>query len=152
MFEPPVSVLVRRPLVRIERDAPLREATRLLRQQRTRCLAVMDRGRLLGIFTDRDMVERCFTPAVTGETLVGAVMESPVVSVRADTSVGEALRLMDQERIRHLPLVDESGALVGLIRSRDLLEYIAEALPELILNQPPAAAAGWRTREGGGHG
>ena len=63
-------------------------------------------------------------------------MTAPLVSVRPETSVVEALRLMDTQRIRHLPLVDEAGALRGLIRGRDLLEYVAEWLPQEILNAP----------------
>ncbi|MEE9277171.1 MAG: CBS domain-containing protein [Dehalococcoidia bacterium] len=147
MLDAPVSALVRRPLVRVQRTTPLREAVGLLRQAQTRCLVVMDGESLVGLFTDRDVVERCFSSAVTADTPVGNVMDAPVITVTPDTPVVEALRLIDRERIRNLPLVDADGSLRALIRGRDLTEYIAESMPELVLNQPPKPAESWQ-REG----
>jgi CBS domain-containing protein len=147
MMEAPVSALVRRPPVRVQRNTPLAEVTELLRQEKTRCLAVMDGERIAGIFTDRDMVEKCFSSAVSGETEVGTVMNAPVFSVTPDASIREALELLDRERMRHLPLVEADGTLRAIIRSRDILQYIAEAMPGAILNQPPAPTSPW-SREG----
>jgi len=133
--------------VRAPRSTPLREAARLLRQEKTRCLAVMEGDTIVGIFTDRDMVEKCFSSAVTGDTDLGVVMAAPVISISPNASLREALELLDRERMRHLPLVEEDGTLRAIIRSRDILGYIAEALPEAILNQPPAPTSPWN-REG----
>lgn len=147
MLEIPVSVLAERPPVRVDRHTPLREAAELLRQEKTRCLAVMDGDELVGIFTDRDMVEKCFSSAVTGDTEVGTVMAAPVITVAPDSSIRDALALLDRERMRHLPLVEEDGTLRAIIRGRDVLGYLAESLPEAILNQPPAPTSPW-SREG----
>ncbi len=147
MLEVPVSVLARRPPIRVERTLPLGQAAALLRQERTRCLAVMDHGKLVGLFTDRDMVKKCFSSAVTVETAVGLVMDAPVITVPPDSSMRDALTLLDRERVRHLPLVEEDGTLRAIIRTRDILDYIAEAMPEAILNQPPAPNSPWQ-REG----
>ncbi len=136
LFTTPVSALVRRPVTRVEQTAPLREAVEQLRQAPSRCLAVMDGERLVGLFLERNMIKHCYKAGVDEGTPVQAVMTAPLVSVRPETSVVEALRLMDTQRIRHLPLVDEAGALRGLIRGRDLLEYVAEWLPQAILNAP----------------
>ena len=148
MFQTPISALVRRPIVRIKTDTPLSEAAALLRREATRCLVVMEGDDVVGLFTDRDMVEKCFTSAVNGDTPVSRVMDSPLQTVPPDTSIGDALHLMDHERIRHLPLVEEDGTLRGLIRGRDLLEYIGEAIPEAVLNQPPAPSRAHQAREG----
>jgi CBS domain-containing protein len=133
--------------VRVQRRTPIAEAARLLREEKTRCLAVMDGDALVGIFTDRDMAEKCFSAAVSGETEVGLVMNSPVISVAPDSSMREALQLLDRERMRHLPLVEADGTLRAIIRARDILSYMAEAMPEAILNQPLAPLSPW-TREG----
>ena len=125
MLETPISVLAQRPPVRVQRDTPLREAATLLRQEKTRCLAVMDGDAIVGIFTDRDMVEKCFSSAVTGDTELGTVMASPVISVSPDSSIRDALELLDRERVRHLPLVEEDGRLRAIVRGRDILGYIA---------------------------
>ncbi|PZC49550.1 MAG: CBS domain-containing protein [Chloroflexi bacterium] len=133
--------------MRVQRRTPIAEAARLLREEKTRCLAVMDGDALVGIFTDRDMAEKCFSAAVSGETEVGLVMNSPVISVAPDSSMREALQLLDRERMRHLPLVEADGTLRAIIRARDILSYMAEAMPEAILNQPLAPLSPW-TREG----
>jgi CBS-domain-containing membrane protein len=47
------------------------------------------------------------------------------------------MRAMEQGHFRNVPLVDDSGTVVGLLRQQDLLEYVAEAFPQEILNLPP---------------
>ena len=49
----------------------------------------------------------------------------------------EAMRAMEQGHFRNVPLVDSEGQLVGILRQLDLLEYVAEAFPQEILNLPP---------------
>lgn len=148
MLDTPVSVLARARPARVQRDTPLREAVRLLRQERTRCLAVMHGDALVGIFTDQDMLQKCFSPGVSGDTDTGLVMNSPVITVTPDSSIHDALDLIDRERIRHLPLVESDGTLRAIIRARDILNYLAESMPESVLNQPPSLTYP-SSREGG---
>jgi CBS-domain-containing membrane protein len=49
----------------------------------------------------------------------------------------EAMRVMETGHYRNLPLVDPAGVVVGMLRQQDLLEYVAEAFPQEILNLPP---------------
>lgn len=149
MLNTPVSALVQRPPVRIQRGSPLSEALAMLRTRRTRCLVVMDGERVMGLLTDRDLVEKCFHEGLRENTPVETLMDSPIVSVTPQTPLLDALRIVDRERIRHLPLIEEDGTLRAVIRGRDLMEYLAESMPELVLNQPPDAASQLREREGG---
>ena len=149
MLNTPVSTLVQRPPFRIQRGSPLSEALAMLRTRRTRCLVVMDGERVMGLLTDRDLVEKCFHEGLREDTPVETLMDSPIVSVTPQTPILDALRIVDRERIRHLPLIEEDGTLRAVIRGRDLMEYLAESMPELVLNQPPDAAAQLRAREGG---
>ena len=148
LFNTPISALVRRPIIRIQAETSLGEAVVLLRQDFTRCLVVMRDDEVIGLFTDRDVVEKCFTSAVNADTPVSHVMDSPLQTVSPNTSIVDALHLMDHERIRHLPLVEDDGTFRGLISGRDLIEYIGEAMPEAVLNQPPAPAKPLQEREG----
>ena len=59
------------------------------------------------------------------ETLVGAIMTTPVYSVRLEQSVEECMALMTEKRVRHLPVV-ERGKLVGMISQGDLVKFIIE--------------------------
>ena len=148
MLDTPVSVLVRRPPFRIDRHAPLSEALHTLRTQLARCLVVMDGDRVMGLLTDRDLVEKCFHEGLPGDTPVQVIMDSPVISVTPDTPVLEALRVVDRERIRNLPLIEADGTLRAVLRGRDLMEFLAESMPELILNQPPEPVEQPTQREG----
>ncbi len=147
MLDAPVSALVRRPPVTIARDAPLADALQALRTRQTRCLVVVDGGRAIGLLTDRDVVEKCFHEGVSDDTPVATIMDSPVISVTPDTPILEALKVVDRERIRHLPLIEADGTLRAVIRGRDLMEYLAESMPDLILNQPPSSGE-VKAREG----
>jgi CBS domain-containing protein len=88
---------------------------------------VMDEGRIIGIFTERDY-------AIKGElegrsaatTLVTEVMTEQMHAVSSETSIDECMAIMLQYHIRHLPVVDE-GTLVGIISMRDV---VAAALAE----------------------
>ncbi|MCZ6708113.1 MAG: CBS domain-containing protein, partial [Chloroflexi bacterium] len=111
MLNTPVSALVQRPPFRIQRGSPLSEALAMLRTRRTRCLVVMDGERVMGLLTDRDLVEKCFHEGLREDTPVETLMDSPIVSVTPQTPILDALRIVDRERIRHLPLIEEDGTL-----------------------------------------
>ena len=109
LLEEPISALVRRPPVTIQRGSPLADALAILCQGRTRCLVVMDGARAIGLLTDRDLVEKCFHEGISDDTPVETIMDSPFISLTPDTPIRDALAVVDRERIRHLPLIDENG-------------------------------------------
>ncbi len=77
-------------------------------------------GRIKGIVTDRDIVMRCVASECDpGETRVREIMTRGVVSVTPDTDVQEASRLMANEQVRRLPVV-EDHRLVGMVALGDL--------------------------------
>jgi len=86
-------------------------------------LVVMDRGTLVGVFTERDILRRVVAaernPATTK---VQEVMTTPVVTCLPETSVEECGAILSGRRIRHLPVTDDRG-LVGLVTSGDLLAF-----------------------------
>ena len=117
----------------------VREAVQLLASKRIGALPVIDGGRVVGIFSERDVLYRL---AEEGETclgrLVGQVMTAPIISIEPSTRIDEALGLMTRRRIRHLPVI-ENGALRGfisigdLVKSRmDEVEHEAEAMRSYI--------------------
>lgn len=102
---------------------PVRDAVALLAQKRIGALPVTERGAIAGIFSERDVIYRL---AKEGERAldrpVGEVMTAPVISVARATAVLEALALMTQRRIRHLPVI-EGEALIGFVSIGDLVKY-----------------------------
>ncbi len=81
------------------------------------------RMRVIGVVTDRDITVRAVAKGVDAQgTTAGLVMSSPAVSCLATSDLREAERLMVQERISRIPVVDPDGALVGVVSLADLVE------------------------------
>jgi CBS domain-containing protein len=106
----------------IGKDATVLEAAVLMNDQRIGALVVTNGdGGIAGMFTERDVLRR-----VVGEqrepstTRVEEVMTSEVICCTPETSMDEARGAMKNRRIRHLPVVDDGGRLLGLISIGDL--------------------------------
>jgi len=106
-------------------DATVQDACRLLRQYRIGCLIVGSRTRIEGIFTERDVINRVVAEdRDASRTMVRDVMTRDVIYVKPERPIEEIEAIMKQERIRHLPVVDENG-LLGLLSIGDVLAWHA---------------------------
>ncbi len=82
---------------------------------------VDDKGNLVGIFTERDLLRRVVAKGRDpAKTRIEEVMTPNPVTVRPSDSVEEAKRLMARIKARHLPVVDENGRLVGIVSIKDI--------------------------------
>ena len=110
-------------------DAPLAEAVAELGSRRIGALLVMDGGEVAGILSERDLVY-CLKEhgAQVLDWAVSRAMSAPAIVVEPDTSVLSALALMTKRRIRHLPVVSESGELTGVVSIGDLVKYRIERI------------------------
>lgn len=99
---------------------------------------VEEDGRLVGIFTERDLLNRIdYSDPLWSHVLVRDVMTPYPMVIHSDDSLSEALRRLSEGHRRHLPIVDERGHVLGMISIRDILTYIAERFPEDMMNLPP---------------
>lgn len=133
-----IGELATRPHARVPADARLGAVVEQMAAKRRGCVLVEDGGALAGIFTERDLLDRVdATDPAWREVVVRDVMTPhPTVARRSD-SLAEAVRRLEHGRRRHLPIVDEHGAVTGLISIRDILTYIAGRFPEELINLPP---------------
>jgi CBS domain-containing protein len=99
-------------------DATVREAARMLTEQRVGSLLVIRGGALAGIFTERDLVRLVAEGAQLDDTLVGDTATRDVATVPPDTPVDDAAAMMNRLRIRHLPVADGVTP-VGMLSLRD---------------------------------
>jgi CBS domain-containing protein len=90
-------------------------------------VAVCEDAKLVGIFTERDVLRLEGEGTPLPEVRVGDVMTTALVSVTPDVSVTDAAELMGSRRIRHLPVVVD-GHLLGIVGIRDLLGCLVERL------------------------
>ena len=108
------------------------EAARMMKQSQVGAVLVVDEGRLVGIFTERDAVYRVMAPGGEPEaTPVGEVMTRDPKTVAPDETFGYALLLMHEHGFRHAPVVRD-GRPVGVVSARlaldpELEEFTAEA-------------------------
>ncbi len=95
-------------------------------------LVVMDGSKLAGIFSERDYARKCVIRGLSSyKTLVSAIMVSRVIYVKPEESVEDALALMTEKHIRHLPVLD-SEELVGIVSIGDLVYALIEEQQILI--------------------
>jgi CBS domain-containing protein len=107
-------------------DAPVLEAIRLMAEHGVGALLVMQGDELLGVVSERDYARKVILKGrSSNETAVRQIMSTPVLTVRADQSVHECMRIMSEHRIRHLPVVDEHGV-IGVLSIGDLVRAVVE--------------------------
>ena len=105
----------------VDRKTSVFDAAQVMNQHRIGCVVVTDGGKVVGIFTERDILMRVVAAAQDPrKTEVEKVMTSPMAVCRRDTRLAECKSVMASKRIRHLPVVEE-GKLYGLISSGDIL-------------------------------
>ncbi len=98
------------------------EAVKKMDELGVGALPVVDEsGKLVGIFTERDLLRRVVAKQRAPErTLIKDVMTPNPVTIKPNESVLEALRLMAKLKVRHLPVVDDSGNLIGIVSIKDI--------------------------------
>ena len=106
-------------LAKLPPSAKVREAARLMRDRRVGSVLVVRDGRLAGIFTTRDLVDRVVAAGLSPErTRLDAVMTSHPDTIQPSALAMDALRRMQDGGYGHLPVVDH-GSLVGIVSGRD---------------------------------
>jgi CBS domain-containing protein len=103
--------------------ATIRELLDTLAEHRIGAVVVSADGGIDGIVSERDVVRHL--SAAGGALLdhpVSSIMTAEVVTCRRDTAVDDLMRMMTDRRIRHVPVVDDDGALVGIVSIGDLVK------------------------------
>ena len=103
-------------------ETPVIEAVRTMTTRRVGALAVTSGGRVVGIFTERDLMQRVVAEGRDpAKTLLRDVMTSPVHTIPASVTVAGAASLMRTHHIRHLAVLDGRGEFIGMVGLRYLL-------------------------------
>jgi CBS domain-containing protein len=133
-----VGELSPRPHARVTAGDAMWKVVAEMKSKGRGAVLVEEDGALVGIFTERDLLNRVdYGDALWSHVVVRDVMTPHPMVIRPDDSLSEALRRLIQGHRRHLPIVDERGHVLGLISIRDVLTYIAERFPEDMMNLPP---------------
>jgi CBS domain-containing protein len=110
------------------------DAIQLMADKNIGALLVMENNQLVGLFSERDYTRKIALKGRSSrQTPVGDVV-SPAISVAPDASVEDCMRLMTEHRVRHLPVLEGGGELIGLVSIGDLVNWTISA-QHVALNQ-----------------
>ena len=113
-------------------DNTVFEALHILAQEDVGALMVIEHGKLVGIFSERDYTRKiALAGKASKDTLVKEIMTSKVMTVSPKTDVRECMALMASNKFRHLPVV-EGGTVMGIISMRDIMHDIISGHEETI--------------------
>jgi CBS domain-containing protein len=145
-----LRVVNRRDPLTVAAGTPLGECLRLVEASGTGdSVVVADAdGRLLGVLTERDIFGVIVGGPIDLAAPVESLMNRRPRTLRLEQTVRDAIVLFADGRYRNVPLVDEDGRVVGIVRQQDILKYLAEAFPEELLNLPPRPHQRMKESEG----
>lgn len=119
-------------VITVSPETTVLAAVRQMNDRRIGALLVVDRGRPVGIFTERDVLVRVISTGLDPEaTPVGEVMTRNPVVIRSDATVAQAMVVITERRCRHLPVVDGTR-LRGLISIGDLTSWVVRDQQRMI--------------------
>lgn len=132
-----VAEICNRGVIVLQRDDTILEAAKLMRQHHVGDVVVVEeRGGVrvpVGIVTDRDFVVEIMATGLDQTVItVGDIMIQELATVKESTGVFESIQYMRSKAVRRLPVVDENGALVGILALDDLLELLSEELLAIV--------------------
>jgi CBS domain-containing protein len=113
-------------------DAPVLDAIKEMAERGVGALLVMQHDRLLGVVSERDYARKVILKGrSSSETLVSQIMSTPVLTVGPDQSVNDCMRIMTENRVRHLPVLD-GERVVGVLSIGDLVRAVLEEQQQTI--------------------
>ena len=111
----------------IPAQATVFEAIQLLAQKNIGALPVIEAGQLIGIFSERDYTRKVALEGKSSRnTQVREIISTNVISVNSSHTIEDCMRLMTDEHIRHLPVIDD-GKMTGLVSIGDMVNWIISA-------------------------
>jgi CBS domain-containing protein len=147
-----VSALRLRDVCRVSPRDSIEQVVRTMVGCRTGFALVMDgadgAARLVGIFTERDFVNRVVAAGADVSLPVERVMTVGPKVVRRSATVQSAVEMMEAGGYRHLPVVGDNGEPVGVLSVKDVVRYLVEYFPARVYNLPPTPDQAQPAREG----
>ena len=119
-----------KPVVVVDPDSNVKYALTLMRRRKIHSVvvAISEKNPTYGIVTSTDIRDKIVAAGRNpAETTVRDIMSDPIITGNPDWTLMECSQVMQQNRIHHLPIADENGALIGLISATDIFMAVEEA-------------------------
>jgi len=150
MLETPISELMHHNPYMVEADTNVVSAVKVMNDHGVGCVLVQKAGKLVGIFTERDVLRRVAFQDGNRAWIVEAVMTPRPESLPPSASVAFALNKISVDGYRHLPIVNKEGKAIGIVSVKGIVKFLADFFPKHVLNVPhDAHSVIPKTAEGG---
>jgi CBS domain-containing protein len=143
------------PAITVRSDASIEETVQILQREHIGCVLVTDEaGKLVGIFTERDLLSKIALRDLDWKAeRIADYMTADPETLHPEDRIAWALKLMHVGGYRHVPLTDEAGRPVGVVSIKDIVDFIVDLFPSPVLNLPPDPHRKvWVEDESGGEG
>ena len=118
----PVKEVMTRDVCTARKNESLLNASRKMIEFGVGSIIIVENGKPIGIVTERDILEKVVSRnKVPSKVMLEDIMSSPLITIKPTTSLRNAAEIMRRRRIRRLPVVDDTGKLVGIITDNDIL-------------------------------
>jgi CBS domain-containing protein len=148
-FDRTLSEVQHAPLLAVPPDTDVGTVVELMNLQRQTAVLVLERGELIGIFTERDVLTRVVPPDLDPKRVrVRELMTANPETLHESTMLSAALRTLALAHYHHLPVVDASGRPRAVVSLQTIVRHLLDVFPREIMNAPPDAEPCPATKEG----
>jgi len=142
LLQEPITLLPSRPPLVFEETASVKDAMQAMQRRHRGCVVITEDGtartRLIGIFTERDVLRKVIESGIdTARLPLRDVMTADPEALTLDARLAWALNMMSVGGFRHLPITNDRGEPAFVVSVRDIVEFLVESFPSEILNLPP---------------
>ena len=135
--------------VTIGADASVGAALEAVKQHGMGYILVLDGGKPAGIMSEQEVLMRIVARSVDYRDSVSKFISRNPTTLTEKHRIADAIRLMNETGDHNIPIVDEAGNAVGVLRTLDIIHFLAEAFPAQVLNLPPEPHQVMAQPEGG---
>jgi CBS domain-containing protein len=132
----------------VESGTSVRATIEQMRQESHNCAFITNKGKLTGIFTDRDILRKVVDVPESWDQPIETVMTATPLTVNSSDPADAALNLMHERHFRNVPVLDDKGSVMGNLTHYAIIKYLADRFPESVYNLPPEPDRVVRNRDG----
>lgn len=145
-----VSQLEWRDVLKVQPTNTVRDTVELMRKHRLGCVIIVsDDGKVVGKFTERDLIRLLLLNAESLDEEVGHHMSGTWGMIHEGDPIAQVIDLMQEKKLRFVVVVDEDNRPIGLTGQKGVMEYIVDHFPRQVKVQMMESKLFMDTREGG---
>ncbi len=123
--------------IETQKGTKVRDVLDKMKASHRKCALIMDRGQLIGIFTERDIMKKVAGKPESWDALIETQMTPDPETIDADMTVIRAAQIIASNRYRYMPVVNKGGVVLGTLTYYAIIKFISDYFPEEIYNLPP---------------